>query len=202
MLFPKRLILIVLLSFYSGIKGNTPPAKHLYPIVWKWMKGKSDSVYYFNFNTHPGIINNLQDAYQVRRAREYWYNKNLDSFHLGRHNWLGVTNFAGRFQTLKGVWRSGFDMVEQTLGGFTVHIQPINSDTIEFTVLDIKSRWSLFLHLPFIKNKPYSSVDSEKRKMMNTHWIITWREPVTTYLFYQRLYNMRFLRRSFTGHNF
>ena len=107
---------------------------------------------------------------------------------------------SGRFQTIRGVWRSGFDMVEQTLGGFTVHIHPIDKDSIEFTVLDMKSRWSLFLHLPFIKNVDHNA--TQPKRMMNSYWIFKWREPVSNALFYQRQYNQWFRKRHYTGHNF
>jgi hypothetical protein len=195
----RSLLLIAALSMASKAY-STPPARHLYPIVWQWMQGNSDSLYTFNSSTHPGLTNNLKDAYQVRRAREYWYQKNMEVFKNGTRQWQSMTGFLGRYQTLRGVWRSGLDMVEQTLGGFTVHITPVNKDSIEITIHDIKSRWSLFLHLPFVKNVPHSS---DKRNMMDSHWIFTWREPVLNSLFHQRLYNTRFYRkRSFTGHHF
>lgn len=193
-------ILILLVVFNTTLTWCKPPAKQLYPIVWKWLKGNSDSVYYFSQTSHPQIISNVQDAYQVRRAREFWYQKNMSVFIEGKRQWLGMNNFLGRYQTLRGVWRSGIDMVEQTIGGFTVHIHPVNKDSVEFTVLDIKSRWSLFLHLPFVKNVAHSSTD--KKIMMNCRWIFTWREAISNSLFYQRQYNERFRKRAFTGHNF
>ncbi|MCC6818288.1 MAG: hypothetical protein IT245_05315 [Bacteroidia bacterium] len=204
-MWANRLLFCLLFSFINlpcfGI--SVPPSKPLYSIVWKWLGGKSDSAYYFNTTTHPHLIHNLKDAYQIRRAREFWYDKNLDSFNQGKQNWLAVTGFLGRYQTLKGVYRSGFDMVEQTLGGFTVHVHPIGKDTIEFKVHDIKSRWSLFLHLPFVKNVPFDSNLKTQRNMTDCHWFISWRECVSTAYFYQRHFNkMHFKRRQFTGHHF
>jgi hypothetical protein len=196
-----RSAFFILLFLSANLSYSAPPAKHLYPIVWKWMKGKSDSLYTFNRQTHPGLIDNLSDAYQVRRAREYWYQKNMETFMNGKREWQQMTNFLGRYQTIRGVWRSGLDMVEQTLGGFTVHIRPINKDSIEITLHDIKSRWSLFLHLPFVKNVPHNRHD--KKRMMNSHWVFTWREPVQNGLFYQRIYNKSIYKvRAFTGHHF
>lgn len=186
--------------FLSSSGKSAPPAKHLYPIIWQWMQGKSDSAYYFNQGSHPELIKKLTDAYQVRRAREFWYQKNLPSFIDGRRQWLPMSDFLGRFQTIRGVWRSGFDMVEQTLGGFTVHIHPVDKDSIEFTVLDMKSRWSLFLHLPFIRNVDHNK--ERPKRMMNSYWIFNWREPVSNALFFQRQFNQRFRKRHYTGHNF
>lgn len=198
---PLRISLLFYFAVFLNLMGKSaPPAKHLYPIVWKWMQGKSDSAYYFNQRSHPELIQKLTDAYQVRRAREFWYHKNLPGFNDGRRQWLAMTDFLGRFQTIRGIWRSGFDMVEQTLGGFTVHIHPVNKDSIEFTVLDMKSRWSLFLHLPFIKNVDHN--DEQPKRMMNSYWIFKWREPINNALFHQRQYNQRFRKRSYTGHNF
>ncbi|MFM6983667.1 MAG: hypothetical protein ACKOXF_06015 [Chitinophagaceae bacterium] len=197
----KRSLLLLTIFASASTVFSLPPARHLYPIVWQWMRGNSDSLYRFNNTTHPGVTDNLKDAYQVRRAREFWYQKNMATFQNGQRQWLGVTDFLGRYQTLRGVWRSGLDMVEQTLGGFTVHITPVNKDSIEITIHDIKSRWSLFLHLPFIKNVPHNNHD--KKNMMNSHWIFTWREPILNSLFHQRLYNSSFYRkRMFTGHHF
>lgn len=198
----KRFLIFIFFANCTNLFASSPPASHLYPIVWKWLKGKSDSAYSFDMHSHPGLVSNLQDAYQVRRAREFWYNKNLDSFNMGRRNWLGVTDFLGRFQTIRGVFRSGFDMVEQTLGGFTVHIQPVDKDTLEFTIHDVKSRWSLFLHLPFVKNIPYQSGSANQRNMTDTHWVIKWREPVKNIYFHQRMRNTTLYKKKFSGHNF
>lgn len=180
-----------------------PPSSALYPIIWKWLGGKSDSAYRFNSFSHQGLVNNLMDAYQIRRAREFWYDKNLFNFENGNSSWHNVDDFLGRYQTLRGVCRAGFDMVEQTLGGFTVHIKAVGKDSIEFNVHDIKSRWSLFLHLPFVRNIPYDPNKTVQRNMSDCHWFITWREPVRTSLFYQRQFNkMTYKRKNFTGHNF
>lgn len=193
-------ILILFFIALIPLSWSKPPARQLYPIVWKWIQGKSDSVYYFNQNTHPELIQHVKDAFQVRRAREFWYQKNMSNFKSGDRQWQSMTNFLGRYQTIRGVWRSGLDMVEQTIGGFTVHIHPVNRDSIEITVLDIKSRWSLFLHLPFVRNVAHSS--AQPKRMMNSRWIFTWREPVSNALFYQRQFNQYFRKRLYTGHNF
>lgn len=199
----KPILLISLLILFKNIAGAQAPAMTLYPIVWKWLGGKSDSLYLFKESEHPKLINNLKNAYQVKRAREYWYNKNLNTFNSGQRTWSEVNNFSGRFQTLRGVFRAGFDMVEQTIGGFTVHITPIGTDSIEFTLVDLKSRWSLFLHLPFIKNIPYASGAQVQRNMSNSYWVFTWRESVENLYFQQRIYNTKYKKRKpFTGHNF
>ena len=140
------------------------------------------------------------DAYQVKRAREYWYNKNMNSFNDGTSNWQSVTNFLGRFKTLFGVYRASFDDIEQTIGGYTIHIFPQNKDSIRFVIIDIKSRWSLFLHLPFIKNKPFNSI--HPKRMQNMVWHMDWTEPVRTELFYQRQMNKRFKRQQYSGYLF
>jgi hypothetical protein len=205
-------LLFLVLLFYSeaicatngeALNEVKPPAKYLYPIVWKWMKGKADSAYTFTETSHPTLINKLKNAFQVRRAREFWYQKNMDSFALGHFNWLPVSNFLGRFQTIKGIYRSGFDMVEQTLGGFTVHISPVSRDSVRFTVCDIKSRWSLFLHLPFVRNIPYDRSRKRQKPMTDTFWTFEWTEAVSTRLFYQRRMNiLDFPHRKYSGHNF
>lgn len=167
------------------------------------MKGKADSSYTFNEKTHPQLVENVRNAFQVRRAREFWYQKNMDSFLLGRFNWLPVTDFLGRFQTIKGVYRSGFDMVEQTLGGFTVHIIPSGRDSVRFTVYDVKSRWSLFFHLPFVGTVPYDGSRHRQKLMTDSHWTIEWTEVISTRLFYQRQFNLfQRPRKKYSGHNF
>lgn len=197
------LTLLFLLPFNGNASTQRPPATHLYPIVWKWFSGRIDSSYYFNEFSHPNLINNLKDAHQVKRAREFWYAKNLDSFNSGHWNWLGVSNFLGRFQTIRGIYRAGTDMVEQTIGGFTVHVSPKGKDSIEFTLHDIKSRWSLFFHLPFIKNIEFDGNKTIQRNMTNTHWWFKWTEPIHTALFHQRSFNQKFKnRKKYSGHYF
>lgn len=167
-----------------------------------WAKGKSDSIYFFKSKEFPKITNALKDAYQVRRCREFWYNKNLDMFKNGSQNWLEVTNFSGRFQTFRGVLRAKMDFFEQTIGGFTVHVYPIKKDSIKFIVYDIKSRWSLFYHLPFIQNVQYNNLISKQKPMTNMIWWFEWTESIKTSLFYQRLYNQQFIKKKYSGHYF
>jgi hypothetical protein len=199
-----RVLFILPLLLLSHLSSAQKPASSaLYPIVWKWMKGKADSAYCFNETRHPQLIGHLQNAFQVRRAREFWYQKNMDSFDAGRYNWQPVTGFLGRFQTIRGVYRAGFDMVEQTLGGFTVHITPSGSDSIKFVVFDIKSRWSLLFHLPFIENRAYDRSRTRQKVMTDTYWTFEWTEAVTTRLFHQRKWNIiLFPNRPYSGHNF
>lgn len=166
------------------------------------MLGKSDSIYFFKQNQFPIITNSLKDAYQVKRAREFWYNKNLNSFQTGNQNWQNVTDFSGRFQTFKGVLRAKFDIYEQILGGFTIHIQTINKDSIKFIVYDIKSKWSLFYHLPFIENTTFNNKKTKQKPMTNMIWWIEWTESIKTSLFYQRQFNEIFIKKKYSGHNF
>jgi hypothetical protein len=166
------------------------------------MLGNSDSIYYFKQNEFPKITTSLNDAYQVKRAREFWYNKNLDAFLTGKQQWQDVRGFSGRFQTFKGIVRAKFDFFEQTIGGYTVHIQPIHKDTIKFIIYDIKSKWSLFFHLPFIKNTPYNHLITKQKPMTNMIWWIEWTEPIKTSLFYQRQYNLLFIKKKYSGHYF
>lgn len=197
------LTLIIILPYAGKAEFCKPPASNLYPIVWKWLSGRSDSSYNFNEQSHPHLIRNLKDAYQIKRAREFWYAKNIDSFNSGHWNWAGVNGFLGRFQTFRGIYRAGTDMVEQTLGGFTVHITPKGKDSIEFTLHDIKSRWSLFFHLPFINNVAFDAGRTRQRNMTDTHWWFKWTEPINTAMFHQRIYNQRFKsHRNYSGHYF
>lgn len=167
------------------------------------MKGKADSAYHFNPANAPAVVFSVSNAFQVRRAREFWYQKNMDSFNAGRHNWLPVTDFLGRFQTIRGFARANIDMVEQVMGGFTVHVRPSGRDSLRFTVLDIKSRRSLFLHIPLVGNRPYEPGRKRQKLMTNMCWYFEWTEPVRTALFYQRQHNlMLFPQRYYTGHNF
>lgn len=176
---------------------------YLYPVIWDWMKGKSDSAYVFTEQSHPVLIRHLENAYQVRRAREFWYQKNMDSFKTGRSNWLPVSDFLGRFQTVRGICRAGTDMVEQALGGFTVHIRPVSRDSIKFIVFDLKSRWSLFFHLPFVSNRLYDRSRSRQKLMTNMSWTFEWTEPVRQGFFHQREWNLTlFPGRAYSGHNF
>lgn len=198
-----RFIFSLILCVSQQLYAHKPPASPLYPIVWKWLKGKADSSYTFTETSHPELVKNMKDAFQVRRAREFWYNKNMDSFQQGNFNWLPVSDFLGRFHTVKGVYRSGFDMVEQILGGFTVHIQPISRDSVKFKVYDVKSRWSLFFHLPFVQNIAFDRTKTRQKPMTNTEWTIEWTEAVSNHLFYQRKLNLlQIPNRPYSGHNF
>ncbi len=193
-----RLLLILALQIYYCDAQITP-----YPIIWKWMKGQADSAYNFKEHSNPALVSALKNAYQVRRAREYWYQKNMDSFRQGRFNWLPVTDFLGRFQTIKGIARAGLDMTEQVVGGFTVHIKPVGHDSVHFTVYDVKSRWSLFFHLPFVHNIPYDGSLKKQKNMTNTIWTFEWVEPVSSRLFFQRQWNLViYPRKAYSGHHF
>jgi hypothetical protein len=197
------LIFISLFLSYNPLRAQNKSPLSLYPIIWKWLEGRADSAYTFTEQTHPTLISHLNDAFQVRRAREFWYQKNMDSFNSGRFNWLPVNGFLGRFQTLRGISRAGVDMVEQTLGGFTVHMAPVGHDSLKFIVFDIKSRWSLFFHLPFIHNIEYDHSRTRQKPMTNTYWSFEWTEPIKTGLFYQRQWNLlKFPHRNYSGHNF
>lgn len=142
----------------------------------------------------------MKDAFQVKRAREFWYNKNMTLFKNGDRNWYSVTNFLGRFKTLIGVYKAGFDDIEQTIGGYTIHILPHNKDTVKFIIIDIKSKWSLFYHLPFIKNTPYNR--ESKKRMQNMIWQFEWYEPIKTEYFYQRQMNQILKKRPYSGYLF
>ena len=192
-------LILISLNTQFNILGQSNPTK-LIPILNLWAKGKSDSIYYFNQTQHSNIVTPMLDAFQVKRAREFWYNKNMNTFNEGTRNWQSVTNFLGRFKTLIGVYRARFDDIEQTIGGYTIHIIPVNKDSIRFVLIDIKSRWSLFLHLPFIKNKPFNSI--HPKRMQNMIWQMEWTEPIRTELFYQRQMNKRFKRKQYSGYLF
>lgn len=199
----QRRLIPYLLAVCPCLAAAKPPACQLYPLIWKWMGGKTDSAYHFNRFNAPEVVTSVSNAFQVRRAREFWYQKNMDSFNAGRHNWLQVTDFLGRFQTIRGFGRANIDMVEQIMGGFTVHITPSGRDSIKFTVLDIKSRRSMFLHIPLVGNRPFDPGRKRQKPMTNMSWYFEWTEPVCTALFYQRQYNVTlFPHRHYTGHNF
>lgn len=192
-------LIFIYFNTQLNIIGQSNPTR-LIPILKLWAKGKSDSIYYFNQSQHSHIVSPMFDAYQVKRAREYWYNKNMNMFNDGTSNWQSVTNFLGRFKTLIGVYRASFDDIEQTIGGYTIHIFPQNKDSLKFVLIDIKSRWSLFFHLPFIKNKPFNSI--HPKRMQNMIWQMEWTEPVRTELFYQRQMNKRFKKQQYSGYLF
>lgn len=184
-----RCCLLALLLTVFKVHSQAPSLK-LYPILWKWVKGSADSIYYFDNNHTPSLINNIKNAYQVKRATEFWYAKNLDSFNNGRQHWVGMTNFLGRFQGPAGLYRSGFNMTQQSLGTYTVHIQPKGKDSIQFTVVDIKSRWSALLHCPLVKNRLYDANRKRQKIMTNVKWVFTWTQAIQPSLFYNRTLNL------------
>jgi hypothetical protein len=169
--------LIVVLFLTQNI-GCKPPANCLYPILWKWFQGKADSMYYFSDKTHPTLISQLKTSYQVQMAKNYWVNKNLDTFTNGSTHWLSYTNYLGRFQTIRGLARAGTNMVQQIIGGYTVSVLPISKDSVKFIVHDVKSRKSLFLHFPFVKNRAYDKNRKRQKLMTNIHWYFEWTEPI------------------------
>jgi hypothetical protein len=198
----KGLTFILAIFNFSNIYSQDNEHKYILKNLKNWVIGNSDSIYFFKAQEYPKITSSLIDAFQVKRAREFWYNKNIDAFNSGNHQWQDVSNFSGRFQTIKGVIRAKFDFFEQVIGGFTVHIKPINKDTLKFIVYDIKSKWSLFYHLPFVKNTPYNNSLINQKPMTNMIWWIEWTEPVKTALFYQRQYNQLFIKKKYSGHYF
>lgn len=194
---------LVVLALVSTAAMAKPPAATLYPIVWQWMWGKADSSYRFNDYGHFDLIANLKNAHQVKRAREFWYAKNMQVFKAGDNHWLPMDSFLGRFQTIRGVIRSNTDMVEQTIGGFTVHIHPIGSDSLRYTVYDVKSRWSFFWHLPFIGNRPFIPGKHRQKLMAEMKWYFVWTEPINRTLFHRRELNTKFYNaKKYTGVGF
>lgn len=191
-----------LLLFFFSISQlhSQSSAKPLYPILWQWFKGKADSTYYFNNHQFPLLIGAIKNAYQVKRATEYWYAKNLDSFNKGNQNWVGMTDFLGRFQTIRGICRAGFNMTQQSLGTFIVHIQPKGKDSIQYTVIDIKSRWSALLHCPLVKNRSFDATRKRQKLMANVKWVFTWTAPIQPSLFQLRTLNKRlYPHRNYSG---
>ena len=192
-------LILIYFNIQFNVIGQSNPTR-LIPVLKLWAKGKADSIYHFNQNHHSHLVTPMLNAYQVKRAREYWYNKNMNSFIHGDKNWQSVTDFLGRFKTLIGIYRANIDDIEQTIGGFTVHIFPQNRDSIRFVLVDVKSRWSLFFHLPFVKNKPFNS--NYPKRMQNMVWQFEWVEPVKTELFYQRQMNLLFKKQNYSGYLF
>lgn len=197
---PKYLLILGLI--YGKLMAQ-PPAAPLYPVIWKWAWGHADSSYRYTSANYPRMIGNLQNAYQIKRAREFWYNKNLKVFQMGHNRWLRVDSFLGRFQTIRGFIRAGSDMVEQSIGGFTVHILPKGSDSLHFTVYDVKSRWSFFWHLPFVGNRPYEAGRHRQKLMADVKWYFEWTEPIKSALFQRRILNMQlYPAKKYTGVGF
>lgn len=196
----KWILILFLVSL--GLQAK-PPSFILYKQVHLWFWGKADSVTYYYQYSHPQLIQNIIDAHHVKTAREYWYNKNLDSFKNGKQNWLNMTQYLGKFSRHWAVLRAGTDMVEQTIGSFIVNITPIGKDSIHFRVRDVKSRNSLFLHIPFIKNIKFDSNRKRQKLMSNVEWVFEWTEPIYNFLFLRRELNMvlqnntKFLGRGF-----
>lgn len=114
-----------------------------------------------------------------------------------------MTQYLGKFSRHWAVLRAGTDMVEQTIGSFIVNITPIGKDSIHFRVRDVKSRNSLFLHIPFIKNIKFDSNRKRQKLMSNVEWVFEWTEPIYNFLFLRRELNMvlqnntKFLGRGF-----
>ncbi len=181
---------IIILFFSSLFIEAKPPSFVLYKQVHLWFWGKADSVTYYNQSSHPQLIKKLMDAHHVKTAREYWYNKNLDSFNNGKQNWLTMTQYLGKFTRHWAVLRAGSDMVEHTIGSFIVNISPIGKDSIHIRVRDVKSRNSLFLHIPFIKNVSFQSNRNRQKLMSNVEWIFEWTEPIYSHLFIRRELNV------------
>lgn len=196
----KWIIILFLGAICSQAK---PPALILYKQVHLWFWGKADSVTYYNEYSHSSLIYNLKNAHHVKTAREYWYNKNLDSFKNGKQNWLNMTHYLGKFSRHWAVLRAGTDMVEHTIGSFIVNITPIGKDSIHFRVRDVKSRNSLFLHIPFIKNIKFDSNRKKQKLMSNIEWIFEWTEPIQNHLFIRRELNVLLQKKpKFLGNGF
>lgn len=197
-----RYCILALLFMVLKLQSQ-PPSSILYPILWKWFIGKADSVYYFNSTQNGDLIGNVRNAYQVKRATEFWYDKNMDSFGNGKQHWAGMSNFLGSFQTFYGFYRAGFNMTQQSLGTFIVHIQPKGKDSIQYTLIDIKSRWSGLLHIPLVKNRLYNPTRKTQKLMTNVKWIFTWTDAIKPQLFHQRTLNKRlYPRRKYSGKGF
>jgi hypothetical protein len=77
----------------------------------------------------------MQNAWQVGRARDYFYQK-----YKGQTNLLGanVTNFPGKFG-LQGLIKTGIDPVEQFVGSYDIFITITSDRQLMFTLYNVTS---------------------------------------------------------------
>lgn len=124
---------------------------------------------------HP-MTKRLQNAYQVNRARAYFYKKYLSKFNSGASlKGASVTNFNGSFG-LFGLVAAGTDIVEQYVGSMNIDIQvDEKGENMLFILGNNTSKTSALYH----------AADSYERTpgneaMGNMYQVYIWKEPITT----------------------
>ena len=110
---------------------------------------------------------NMSNAWDVDRARQYFYNKNKG---LPFDEWEAVTNFKGAFGPIELV-TAGIDPTEQFVGSYRVDIFPRPNKTIEFWLQNTTSMQS------FLYGRGQEYERSEMPFGGNLRQVFTWKEP-------------------------
>lgn len=122
---------------------------------------------------HP-MTRRLMNAYQVNRARLYFYKKYLTNF-KDRLSFKGasVTDFQGSFG-LRGLLNAGFDLVEQFVGSMRIDIQVDESgENMLFIVSNNTSKTSATYHIADSHERSFGN-----ESMGNMYQIYIWKEPI------------------------
>ena len=101
-----------------------------------WLTGSGSEVRTFSNDQMAGA---MKDAWRVNQARDAFYAKYKDASSLkGAH----LTNFKGSFG-IEGIFRAGFDPVEQYVGSYTVSAWS-DGNSLRFSVWNNTSFKSFF----------------------------------------------------------
>jgi hypothetical protein len=88
---------------------------------WASGSGPEQRVFY-----NDAVTRAMSNAYSVNKAREYFYNKYKGQTNL---NGASVVNYKGSF-SLGGLFRAGFDPIEQYVGSCDININYNGSELI------------------------------------------------------------------------
>ncbi|MBS4013170.1 MAG: hypothetical protein KGZ97_05340 [Bacteroidetes bacterium] len=105
-------------------------------MFYDWVTGNGPNTRTFN---NDNVALAMKDAYRVKKAREYFYDK-----YVGVSNLKGasVTNYSGKFGFM-GLIRAGFNPIEQYVGSCTIDITS-DGESLNFSVWNNTSFKSFF----------------------------------------------------------
>ncbi len=92
------------------------------------------------FGEGSSRVNDMKDAYRVKKARELYRQKNALSCGPGL---VGVDNYRGSFGLLDLLWRAGLDPTEQFVGSYRVDILPNADGSATYVLTNTTSLQSL-----------------------------------------------------------
>jgi hypothetical protein len=134
---------------------------------------------------HP-MTTRLKNAYQVNRARAFFYKKYLANF-KNRQPLKGayVTGFKGSFG-LAGLTVAGTDIVEQFVGSINIDIQvDANGENMLFIISNTTSKTSAFYHIA----DSYERTPNGLTSMGNIYQVFIWKEAITDAGFKSAIYS-------------